>query len=504
MRRIRSRTTAELDRAIRTVASHLPAPPPVSPLVAAYVARHGVSHLVAHGDWAEALQLADRLENCAAEALFGTRTDRSREGLLRAMESCPLDAEIDLEALGRLLHRQATAAGCRAACSWLVRSEQPVDAPFTAQPNASRPVTYALAEVLAEAAEAKGATGLAELSAWAEDFDRPTQYAAMYAFKYVGMKRPEWLTDELLRPHCSGNPYDRMVATGLLLYLAIQGDSRALAVDATEFWEPEWEYNQVEIDLLRGALRWRGLSDAGGEEDAAYFEDLDRRRLGLLENARSPAVREVLDRYWALLNDLPAVDRALRELPRAAEATEVLWLLMSSPYWEVGERAAGAAARWARADEDVAELMRAWALDEAQGPAHMGAIVALRTLTQEVADPRLFHEAASALSASEDPQVRGYVANAVASYFQDVPKDRWSSMVSDWADVLRAGLHDSDLWAVQETVELVRELEAANVDWTVQLDREAAPLLKGINGWIDMDWDELFEALDAPQEGSDA
>ena len=57
---------------------------------------------------------------------------------------------------------------------------------------------------------------------------------------------------------------------------------------------------------------------------------------------------------------------------------------------------------------------------------------------------------------------------------------------------------------MQETVELVRELEAANVDWNVQLDPEAAPLLKGINGWIDMDWDELFEALDAPQEGSDA
>ena len=498
MNKVRPTTAAELHAAIRLVAHHLPDPPPVHPRLASYVARHGVSHLTANGQWAAALDFADRLERCDSERVFGVRSDRSRDGFLRAMSRCPRSARLDTVALGRLLHRQPTAAGCRNACDWLLGSGADLDTPFQAQPNASKPVTYALGESLAAAAEKKGPRELQRLSAWAEDHSRPTQYAAMYAFKYVGMRRPEWLTTENLRPHTRGNPYDRMAATGLLLYLAIQRNPLALEMDLPEFWAPAWDYNRVEVDLLRGALRWRGFTSDGGEDFAAYFMELEQRRCELLSDVRSERLRLVLTNYWQLLDDLPSFSRALNEVRYEDRASDLIWILMASPYWEVGERAAEIAGRRATADPDVALQLRDWALDERHSAVHMGVILALRAHAQATGGDEFFFEAARSLCQSPDPQIRGYVANYVSTSFQDAPEERWPAMVERWAPVLRAGLHDHDLWAVQEIAELVRTFDAANVDWRGHLQPDRAPLLAGISDWCSMEWDDLYEALTPP------
>jgi hypothetical protein len=53
-------------------------------------------------------------------------------------------------------------------------------------------------------AERDGPSGLQRLCHWASQLERPTQYAALYAFKYLGMRHSiwKWLTDPLL----SGRP----------------------------------------------------------------------------------------------------------------------------------------------------------------------------------------------------------------------------------------------------------------------------------------------------------
>ena len=118
-----------------------------------------------------------------------------------------------------------------------------MDAPFGATPNASSPTTYALAESLAMLAERDGPSGLQRLCHWASQTAR-AQYAALYAFKYLGMRHSTWLTRSQLELYACGNPYDRMVVTGLLHYLALAAA-----------WTARFQYSPLEAlwcTLYRG------------------------------------------------------------------------------------------------------------------------------------------------------------------------------------------------------------------------------------------------------------
>ena len=494
MTRVRPETAVELHAAIRAVAQHLPDPPPVHAKVARYAARHGVSHLTSNDQWEDALDFADRLEACDAEDLFGVPTDRSRDGFLRALSRCPPGRPLDAKALGRMLHRQPTAAGCRNACEWLLRAKDlDIDTPFIEQPNASRPATYALAEALAKQTEATGPAGLQRLSEWAEDYERPTHYAALYAFKYVGIRRPTWLTTESLKRHAYGDAYDSMVATQLLTYLAIQGHAIALDLKHCSFWSPTWDYNKIEIELLRGALRWRGLQRQGGEAFAAHLAHLEQRRVELQTRATSDEIKCILTNYWRLLKHLQSIDAALSNARQQRGIMDIVWLLMASPYWEVGERAAGIAGYWATLDPAIADRIMTWAQDERHAAVHRALALALRTHAQKSQNPDLLFKASASLSKSRDPHVRGFVAHAAASIFQDAPRQEWAAMLPQWQPILRAALHDDDIWAAQEIIELGRLFEVANVPWRSALRPESAPLLQTQGTqWLAEQWPDLL------------
>ena len=497
--RVRRHTMFELDAAFRSVALHLPEPPPVAPPVARYVARHGVAHLVASGAWSEAVMLCDRL----AAAGVGP-VARNRDSLLRAFVLCPPSAPLNAEAVGRLLHQQSAAAGCRAATDWWVAHRpDAVDAPFEAEPNASRPVTYAMAVSIACSIADEGPAGLSALSSWASDFDRPTQYAAMYALKYAAIQNPDADWQRLLLAHAKGNGDDQIVVAGVLLYLALQGTF--VPLDAPEFWAPVWGYVQVEVDLVLGALGWRGLQPvepgSSAAEFVAYFDELESLRIELIECVEQPAVRGMVDQYWRLVADLDTVDRGLRLIALESEWESIVWLMMASPYWEVGERAAGAAAQRIAADPLFEDTLVEWVHDPDQDAVHMGAMMALRTRAQQTRDHRPLHAIADIAMESPDPQIRGFWANAVVSLFDDVPPSDWPAVLEDWQASIQRGLNDTDMWAVQEVVALVQKLNRAGVPWEDVVTAEEAPLLQGIDEWQQLDWDGLNDRMKPVEVG---
>jgi hypothetical protein len=463
------------------------------PSVLAYVARHGPWHLAATRQVPEIVSFLTRLGELADRERLLTPEEESTtrlEGLV-ALGLCPPPraGEISGPDLVALLVTTPDRAAVRPGAALLARrSIQALEEAFRDAPNVSAAVLYVIAEEVAQQVVATEDRPRWEaLQAVACDLESPIQYLALYAFKYVAASRPSWLTRDALEPFATGGPYDRLAATTLLLYLALQGHIFPSHFHVISFWRPRWDYNHEELRLLRGAMRFRGLpipEAARGDDDLDLFQGIEARRTAAL-NALPPDEqpnRWLLEGYWSLVDRLPELGRVASRVSRGPLAEHVLWLLIVSPYWEVNELASGVMARLAASEERWELLLHTWATQD-DGATWWGAMVGLRLLAERTGRLTGLLEAVRVQSRSPSAQLRGNCANALGSLIGAAPPLRQAELLEAFLPELRLLLHGSDVWEVNEVLMLLESLDDRRETWAAHMDADAAPLLRWTPDW---------------------
>jgi hypothetical protein len=459
----------------------------------AYLARHGPWHLAVARQVPEAVAFLTRLGKLAEREQLLTPEQESAtrlDGLL-ALGLCPRARAHELPGpdVVALLVTTPDQAAVRPGAALLARrSLSELEEAFRDAPNVSAAVLYVVAEEIARHVLAEDDRPRWEaLRAMARELESPIQYLALYAFKYVAAARPGWLSQDALEPFATGGPYDRLAATTLLLYLALQGERFPSAFEVRAFWQPRWEYNRKELRLLRGAMRFRGLpipEAAKGDDDLSLFRAIESRRLQVLESLPpgEERLREILEGYWSLVARLPELGPVGGSMSQGPHAEDVLWLLIVSPYWEVSEMASGVMARLAAVEERWERLLHLWAT-QPDDATWWGALVGLRLLAERTGRDTSLFEAVRVQSRSPSAQLRGNCANALNSLIGAAPPLRQTELLEAALPELRLLLHGSDVWEANEVLMLLESLGERREAWAVRLDADDAPLLRWTPEW---------------------
>ncbi|MEN9797311.1 MAG: hypothetical protein RL653_1007 [Pseudomonadota bacterium] len=464
-----------------------------SPALLGYLARHGAWHLARVGRIPSTIEFLGRLlafEERGVLMSVQQQTAALSDGLA-AVGLCPRDqaAEVNGAALGELLLSVQDRRLLRPGCALLAgRSLDMIADAFAADPNPSAAAAYVVAEELARQVLAhEDREAWLDMARVGADPEHGAQYTALYAFKYVGGLRPDWLTPEILRPFLTGGPYDRLAVTTMLLHLGLSGHDFPARLDLPEFWQPLWRYNAEEIALVRGAMLFRGISapaDDDAQAAATQFRALEARRVralaGLAEEEH--ALRSILEGYWRLTAQLDDLGRLGPSLRHHAVVDDLAWLLLCSPYWEVSEYGSALLARFASVDRAWEQRLLDWATGDDDLP-WWGALVALRLLAERTGREESLFQALEIQSRSDSAQLRGNCANTLQTLIRSADRERRESLLVRFSGELRALLHGDDVWAVNELLLLLEGLEDDMERWAERLEADAAPLVRLTPGW---------------------
>lgn len=332
------------------------------------------------------------------------------------------------------------------------------------------------------------------------DGSHPLYLVASYTFKYVALSRSQWLSDSVLEPVCKAWTYSRLVATNLLLQLTLQGSSFPSTLQWSEFWDPVWEYNQIEVDLLSAAMQWKGLRSprVPRPETVQLFSSLEAKRKTLMDSANlSSSGNRALSLFWESGVDLEQLASSLRVLEHSAESEQIFRLFLCSPIFEASEIAGVEMANRAFGfAEATAELI---ALADPEADCAWGALVGTCKVLLSSGETVVFFEVLNRFSRASNAQLRGQAAMMLAAWLRDSDDETRMATIRSQHDLLRRFLHDEDIWPVQEIFHLLVEfspmLIARKIDWVDFFEADHAPVLSYIPDWKngDHDW-KSFEA----------
>ena len=332
-----------------------------------------------------------------------------------------------------------------------------------------------------------------------DDIDGGLTQSAIYAFKYAIIASPDRFTTGLLEQVFCGWQENRLMLTTLVMQLAIDGLHLPVVDDFERFWSVTWEYNAVELDLLKGALAFRNLPSPHRDEGAAaFFRHLEQRRSGFQLTPDCFASRRILDRFWSLGQTGDSLSDDLRTCLRERHGQEILELLLESPFWEVGEKAAEVLSEKMDLCEETRERVRDLALDVDGAPAY-AAFIAYSLWALRVGETQDYLHLVEACSLSSNCQVRGQAAESLMSFLRDCGDGSLGDYFSKALPSLRRFLHDSDIWPVQETLHNLQSLDdrlaIAGIDWRSHLRPDHAPLVSLVGEWeaIGPDWMKFEE-----------
>jgi hypothetical protein len=312
--------------------------------------------------------------------------------------------------------------------------------------------------------------------------EHPLFLPAAYAFKYVALNKPHWLAADMIEPLCLGGTYSRLVATNLLLQLALRKSAFLAEVVWDEFWHPVWSYTENEIGLLRAAMAWRGMpTDRPAKEvTIKWFERLESERVALLgSTAIAPETRAALDFFWDAGIDLDHCSTLLQSLDASQSAESTLSLYLQSPLFEAAEVAAGTCI--SRSRGDVEALGRYSDLADPASEASWGYfIVAIRlaAMQDEASD---FLTLIERYSVSESAQFRGLAAMQFAAFLRESSAKTRSDILIERQKLVQRLLHDEDIWPVQEIFHVLQEYDnqiaEMGLDWVECYDLRSAPIV---------------------------
>jgi hypothetical protein len=331
------------------------------------------------------------------------------------------------------------------------------------------------------------------------DVDSSLGQAAVYAFKYVILADPQRFGATMIERALTGWQENRLMITTILMQLAIDNVHLPEVDELAKFWNAKWEYNEVELNMLRGALAFRNLASRHVDSrQAARFRRLDERRSEIELTQSCFASRRLLDRFWTLGQTGESVLDDMKSCLQEHSGLEVLTLLLELPFWEVSERAAEVLADVMMTDDAVRLRIQNLALD-VNGHAAYSAFFAtsLWALRSEQIDA--YFDLLDASSRSNNCQVRGQAAESVMSFLRECKDAKLKDFFLRLVPVLHRLLHDGDIWPVQEVLhnlqDLDDELRAVQVDWRLLLQADSAPILRTVQSWemIGPNW-TAFEA----------
>jgi hypothetical protein len=331
-----------------------------------------------------------------------------------------------------------------------------------------------------------------------EDIDGSLAQAAIYAFKYAILANPDRFTTDLLEQVFCGWQENRIMLTTLVMQLAIDGLHLPVVDEFERFWSVSWEYNAVELELLKGALAFRNLPSPHRDEGAAeFFRDLEQRRSGFELSPDCFASRRILDRFWSLGQTGDSLSEDLRTCLRERHGQGILDLLLESPFWEVGEKAAEVLSEKMDHCEPTRDRVRNMAFDVDRAPAY-SAFIAYSLWAFRAGQTGDYLHLVEVCSRSSNCQVRGQAAESLMSFLRDCGDQTLQAQFTSALPSLRRFLHDSDIWPVQETLHNLQALDdrlaAGGVDWRALLKPGEAPIISRVVEWetIGPDW-QAFE-----------
>jgi hypothetical protein len=266
-----------------------------------------------------------------------------------------------------------------------------------------------------------------------------------------------------------------------------------------QFWNPTWEYNKVELGLLKGALAFRDLpSPHADENDANFFRQLEARRSRFKLSPYCLASHRILDRFWSLGQTGDSLADDLRTCLCEQYGQDILELLLESPFWEVGEKAAEVLSEKMGVCDVTRDRVRNITEDVESASAY-AAFVAFSLWAFHTGHISEYLRVVDAYSLSSNCQIRGQAAESLMSFLRDCSDQALNEKFMSTLPALRRFLHDSDIWPVQETLHnlqvLDERLAAVGVDWRELLSPDQAPIISLVTGWdaIGPDWIKFEE-----------
>lgn len=332
----------------------------------------------------------------------------------------------------------------------------------------------------------------------------PLNLPAAYAFKYVALNRPEWISNEMLEPFCKSWTYCRLVSISLLQQLTLKGSTHAINIPWEEFWNPPWQYCRNEIDLLAAALKWKGFPSPIEPrlQTMALMESLaDRRQKMLDQQNLSIGQREALELFWEAGGAPEKCQELLKALDISDISNEILDMYLRSPIFDAVEVAAAIVAN--RVNEFAGDLSGLLKLADPTSDCAWGAFMAASRTAIASNETDVFLELVNTYGMATDPWCRGLSANYFAKWLRDASESVRTHAILDQKALLKRLIHDHDIWPVQEIFHLMQEftesLQNQGIDWHEQLSAGSAPIISLIPNWQDEScgWAEFESAATA-------
>ena len=421
------------------------------------------------------------------------------EGISLVAEACSAlgegsgfaDSPSFLGDIAALLEKVRAPETARPVCHRLIRSETDWRQSFSEPGLDGRGATYVFASewaawVLEMAPEQAGREIDFIIEAMKEANGGLSQ-AAIYAFKYVVLADPDCFTTELMKRIFCGWQENRLMITTLLMQLAIDGVYPTSIDGFGEFWKATWEYNEVELQLLRGALAFRNLPSIHADPTGAkYFVQLEERRAQVKPSPDCFASQRLLERFWSLGQTGDSLEDDLKTCLREKCGHVILELLLEFPFWEVSEKAAEVLADSMEICVETRNRIRELAHD-VDGDAAFAGFVAFSLWAFRAGEVAEYLHLVDACSLSSNCQVRGQAAESLMSFLRDCGDGSLGGYFSKTLPSLQRFLHDSDIWPVQETLHNLQALDVrladAGIDWRILLRPDQAPIVSLVGEW---------------------
>jgi nephrocystin-3 len=479
-----------------------------------YLARYAGHHAWALGDLNELAEFSVSFAPSRFEMLSLS------EGISLVSEACAaLELAQSFEEypgflsnVASLLETVRAAEIARPVCRKLIRSGTGWRQAFRGPGLDGRGATYIFASEWAvwiqELAPEEAAKEIDFIIEAMEDVDGGLGQAAIYAFKYVVLADPGLFTTELMNRIFCGWQENRLMITTLLMQLAIDGVYPTSVDGFQEFWKATWEYNEIELQLLRGALAFRNLPSIHADPaGAVFFLQLEKRRALLQPSPDCFASKRILERFWHLGQTGDSLEVELKTCLREKNGLEILELLLEFPFWEVAEKVAEVLAESMETCLETRNRIRELAHD-VNGDAAYAGFVAFSLWAFRAGQVGEYLLLVDACSISLNCQVRGQAAESLMSFLRDCSDSSIGDYFSKALPSLRRFLHDSDIWPVQETLHNLQSLDdrlaTAGIDWRTKLRPDQAPIISLVGEWeaIGPDWMNFEETARIRQASS--
>ena len=479
----------------------------------AYLQRHGLSHLLEMGRFAEAVDLLHDFrahpDHCPALAL-ADRQMMERD-LLLAMNHAdvadPSGATIDRERLLDLVLGLGDEFEIfRGSMRILLRHHRAHWERSVGQILASEnwEAMYSASLAMAESYIA-GDTGIyAEILALAEDPEMPRHELGLLALKLIA-SHGDTLDAELVRPFRQSASFIRRASLGeLLISLAMRRVDVLPIVAADRLLESPWPYHQAQFeDVIAAQVVLRG-----DESELAMFpgvlravrelEDTETLRRAL-ESAPGVAQDErlaaLVGEYYALPTKLETIAQAEPSLSKSVDLLRLARLLFAHPSWEVRATAGVVIGGLWRGREELDRFLRDclgdpnWKIRYAA----LDAVYSVRTSD----GGHLFEEAVRRTAVDPHSWVRGLSADCLRDWIVKSDTERRATRLETFKTELVSLLNDIDMWPLEGAQLALRQLREAGTDvgWFIASARGG--MLGHIDGWDGMSREALQNALDA-------